>query len=145
MVDRYAGRHVVVAGNGHSALTALVLLTSQRGSAAAARITWLLRRASIGLTFGGGDADQLPARGALGEQAKTAVANGRVSVRYGFRTGRVFPGLDGSITLEALDGQQVVEVDQVIVSTGFRPDLSWLGEVRLSLDPTLQAPVALQV
>jgi hypothetical protein len=34
-------------------------------------------------------------------------------------------------------------VDEVIVLTGFRPDLSWLSEVRLALDPVLQAPLAL--
>jgi hypothetical protein len=30
-----------------------------------------------------------------------------------------------------------------VAVTGFRPDLSWLSELRLELDPTLQAPVAL--
>ena len=32
--------------------------------------------------------------------------------------------------------------DEVVVVTGFRPDLSFLSEVRLDLDPVLQAPVA---
>jgi hypothetical protein len=31
-------------------------------------------------------------------------------------------------------------VDEVVVLTGFRPDLSWLSELRLELDATLQAP-----
>ena len=30
--------------------------------------------------------------------------------------------------------------DQVVVLTGFRPDLSFLSEIRLDLDPVLQAP-----
>ncbi|MFE6487306.1 flavoprotein, partial [Streptomyces sp. NPDC057757] len=34
-------------------------------------------------------------------------------------------------------------VDEVIVLTGFRPDLSFLAEVRLGLDERLQAPTAL--
>lgn len=34
-------------------------------------------------------------------------------------------------------------VDEVVVLTGFRPDLSWLSEVRLGLDPTLQCPTRL--
>jgi len=33
-------------------------------------------------------------------------------------------------------------VDEVAALTGFRPDLSWLSEVRLELDATLQAPLA---
>jgi hypothetical protein len=34
-------------------------------------------------------------------------------------------------------------VDELIVLTGFRPDLSFLSEIRLGLDERLQAPVAL--
>jgi hypothetical protein len=34
-------------------------------------------------------------------------------------------------------------VDELIVSTGFRPDLSTLGELRLALDPFLDCPAAL--
>lgn len=40
-------------------------------------------------------------------------------------------------------GERVEAVDEVVVLTGFRPDMSWLSEVRLGLDATLQAPVAL--
>ena len=40
-------------------------------------------------------------------------------------------------------GEKVSEVDEVVVLTGFRPDLSWLSELRLDLDPILQAPTAL--
>ena len=36
-----------------------------------------------------------------------------------------------------------VDADQVIVCTGFRPDLEMLREVRLSLDPWLECPTAL--
>lgn len=140
VAGRYAGKHVVVAGNGHSALTALVLLTSQPDALAPSKITWLLRRDSVGQAFGGGAADQLPARGALGSRAKNAVEDGRVEVRFGFRTDAVRQDQDRRLTLHSLDGQEVEAVDEVIVSTGFRPDLSWLSEIRLDLDPTLQAP-----
>ena len=34
-------------------------------------------------------------------------------------------------------------VDELIVSTGFRPDFSFLSELRLRLDPAIEAPVAL--
>jgi hypothetical protein len=33
--------------------------------------------------------------------------------------------------------------DEIIATTGFRPDLSFLREVRLSLDPGLESPLAL--
>ncbi len=41
------------------------------------------------------------------------------------------------------DGRRLEPVDEVIVLTGFRPDLSFLSEIRLRLDERLQAPVEL--
>nr|WP_053206635.1 FAD-dependent oxidoreductase [Jiangella muralis] len=138
--ERFAGRHVVVAGSGHSALTALVSLT---GLADGTAITWVLRRGAIGDTFGGGDADELPARGRLGQRARTAVEAGRVRVVTGFRTEVVEARPDGRVALVSSGGQRIDDVDQVIALTGMRPDLSWLSELRLELDATLQAPVKL--
>ncbi len=137
--ERYAGKHVVVAGSGHSALTTLVDLDDLAQEDASTRITWLLRRGDIGDTFGGGDADQLPARGALGKRADAAVHSGRIDVITGFRTERVEPGL----ALVSTEGRRVEDVEEVIALTGLRPELSWLSELRLELDTTLQAPVAL--
>jgi hypothetical protein len=138
--SRYAGRHVVVAGSGHSALTALASFADLVRTEPDTQVSWLLRRGSFGQIFGGGDADQLPARGALGRRAAEAVDAGLVTPRFGFRTERVEPGTDGTLALVSDDDQRVEGVDEVVVLTGFRPDLSWLSEVRLDLDPTLQAP-----
>ena len=38
------------------------------------------------------------------------------------------------------DGRELPAADTVVVLTGFRPDLSFLSELRLDLDPTLEAP-----
>jgi hypothetical protein len=110
--------------------------------AAATRISWVLRRGGIGHTFGGGEADQLPARGALGLRAKEAVDAGLVTVVTGFRT-EAIERTGGALALVSADGRRIEAVDEVIALTGFRPELSWLSEIRLELDPTLQAPVAL--
>ncbi|MFF9785817.1 FAD-dependent oxidoreductase [Streptomyces nigrescens] len=65
---RYAGKRTAVIGSGASAFTALAYLadlaTSEGG--AGTKAVWVLRRGISGSTFGGGEADQLPARGALG-------------------------------------------------------------------------------
>ncbi|TDD97118.1 FAD-dependent oxidoreductase [Jiangella asiatica] len=140
---RYAGRHVAVVGSGHSALTALVGLASLADDAPGTTVTWVLRRGVIGDTFGGGTADQLPARGALGQRARRAVEAGRVRVVTGFRTSAVQAQPDGRLALVADDGRDLGDVDRVVALTGLRPDLSWLSELRLELDPTLQAPVRL--
>ena len=104
---------------------------------------WLLRRGATGAVFGGGDADQLPARGALGQRAKAAAQAGYVQVVTGFRTAEVDADADGRLVLMSQDGHELEPVDEVVVLTGFRPDLTWLSEVRLDLDPVLQAPRAL--
>ncbi|WP_026197870.1 NAD(P)-binding domain-containing protein [Sciscionella marina] len=140
--QRYAGRHVVVAGSGHSALTALVAFDELAAQHPDTRITWLLRRGEVGDTFGGGQADQLPARGALGQRAKTAVEAGRIEVVTGFRTAAIERDAH-RLGLVSDAGARVESVDEIVVLTGFRPDLSWLSEIRLNLDATLQAPVAL--
>ncbi|PSL08321.1 thioredoxin reductase [Haloactinopolyspora alba] len=136
----YAGRHVAVAGSGHSALTALVALTELADDAPGTRISWLLRRGDVGGVFGGGDADQLPARGALGRRARQAARKGTVDVVTGFRTGEVRRAGDTTVTLTSTDGHRVDGVDRVVALTGFRPDHSWLSELRVELDSTLQAP-----
>ncbi|MCP2246400.1 Pyridine nucleotide-disulfide oxidoreductase [Lentzea aerocolonigenes] len=140
---RYAGKRIAVAGSGHSALTALVVLAELAEQEPGTRIVWLLRRGAVGNAFGGGEADQLPARGALGLRAKKAVEAGHITTATGFRTAAVDRAADGSLTLESFDGHRVEGVDEVVVLTGFRPDLSWLSEVRLELDPVLQAPTKL--
>ncbi len=136
---RYAGRHVAVVGSGHSALTALVALADLDGT----RVSWVLRRGTVGAVFGGGDADELPARGALGLRAKEAAAAGHVTTVAGFRAEAVERAADGRLTLVSSDGSRLSDVDEVVVLTGFRPDLSWLSELRLDLDARLAAPVAL--
>ena len=54
-----------------------------------------------------------------------------------FRTESVTAQADGRLTIASVDGQQVTDVDEVIVVTGFRPDFGFLSEVRLDLDPAL--------
>lgn len=143
--SRYAGRHVVVAGTGASAQNALVALSRLAADLPGTSVSWLVRRAAAGDAFGGGDNDQLAARGALGRSAQAAVESGHVDVVTSFRTAEVLddPDRAGRLVLTGIDGQRVTGVDEVIVVTGFRPDLGWLSEVRLDLDPVLSAPAKL--
>ncbi|MGW5921631.1 FAD-dependent oxidoreductase [Nocardia fluminea] len=141
--DRFGGTHTVIAGGGHSALGAIVALAQLAEQRPGTRLTWVLRRGSADSTFGGGDADELPARGALGLRAKKVVDAGLLEVVTGFRTGAIEPGKGGRVTLVADDGRRIDDVDNVVALTGFRPELGWLSEVRLELDPVLQAPVRL--
>ncbi|MEU8172113.1 FAD-dependent oxidoreductase [Microbispora hainanensis] len=139
---RYAGRRTAVVGSGASAFTALAALADLAEQEPGTHAVWILRRGIGAGTFGGGEADQLPARGALGLAAKAAVEAGHASAVTGFRTAAV--QRDGDrLVLVSDDGRVTEPVDEIIVLTGFRPDLSFLSEVRLGLDERLQAPRAL--
>jgi cation diffusion facilitator CzcD-associated flavoprotein CzcO len=140
VADRYAGKHVVVAGTGASAHNVLVGLAQLEADGPGTRVSWLVRRAATESAFGGGADDQLAERGALGLRAKAVASSSLVQTRSGFRTASVAAAADGRLRLESLDGQMVEGVDEVVVVTGFRPDLSFLSEVRLDLDPVLSAP-----
>ncbi|AQA02712.1 flavoprotein [Mycobacterium sp. MS1601] len=137
-----AGKHVVVIGSGHSAMTAVIHLDEVVRQDPSTTVTWLLRRGVTGETFGGGAADELPERGALGVRSKEAVEAQRVSLLTGFRTERVDLVDDGAV-VTAEDGRSLPPADHVVVLTGFRPDLSFLSEMRIALDPILQAPIKL--
>ncbi|MGC9538321.1 NAD(P)-binding domain-containing protein [Streptomyces sp. UG1] len=139
---RYAGRRTAVIGSGASAFTALAHLADLAEEQDGTHAVWILRRGITGSTYGGGEADQLPARGALGLRAKAAVEAGHADAVTGFRTQAV--DRDGErLVLVSEDGRRLGPVDEVIVLTGFRPDLSFLSELRLGLDERLQAPTAL--
>jgi thioredoxin reductase len=135
---RYAGRNVAVAGTGASAQNVLVALARLAEEEPATRVTWLVRRA--GTSFGGGDNDQLVERGALGRRAQAVAESGVVRTLTTFRTVGVEDGPDGRLRLRSLDGQVAEGIDEIVVVTGFRPDLSILSEVRLDLDPLLESP-----
>lgn len=138
-----AGRVVAVVGSGASALTALIALTQDAVHPPGSRVLWVLRRGVVGSSYGGGEADELPARGALGTRVRQAVQDGRIEVVTGFRTVAVEDDTDGRAVLVGSDGRRVGGLDQIVCVTGFRPDLSFLSEVRLDLDQRLQAPVRL--
>ncbi len=135
----FAGTHTVVVGSGDSALTAVSELARIARSHPGTRATWAVRRAIIGNTFGGGTADQLPERGALGTRARKVVEAGLIDLVTGFRVEQVRPGGGGTVLI-AEDGQALPPASRILVLTGFRPDLSFLSEMRLELDSTMQAP-----
>jgi thioredoxin reductase len=140
---RYAGRCVAVLGAGHSAVGTLLDLAKLKGQEPATQIVWLLRGESPEKSFGGGAADQLSARGALGTAFAGLVASGSLAIESGFRVNRIARDGDRIVVAGAGCSGRHVAVDELVVSTGFRPDLEFLREIRLSLDPALECPPAL--
>lgn len=141
---RYVGKTVGVLGAGHSAIGTLLDLAKLREIAPATQIIWILRGAKAEKSFGGGSNDKLVARGELGRLFAQLVHSGGVRVETSFGLTHI-SGRRRSLRLGAGAGccARKIEVDELIVATGFRPDLSFLRELRLALDPALECPAPL--
>ena len=137
----FASRHTLVIGSGHSAANMVLDLARLARANPGTKVLWAIRAATPARAYGGGDADQLPARGQLGARLRTAVETGAVQLLTGFSTSSIETH-EGTATVHAADGRSVA-VDRIIPAAGFRPDLSILSELRLDLDPAVDAPKAL--
>lgn len=138
--DRYADRVVVVIGSGHTAFNALLTLCELKKRAPATRILWAIRRDHLDpRLFGGGEADQLGARGQLGVAVRSAVETRQVQVHTGFRLERLVDE-SGAVVALGRGRERIGPVDEIVAATGYRPDLSITRELRLDLDPSVEAP-----
>jgi len=142
--ERYAGKRVLVIGSGHSAMDVILDLSRLKTEVPSTEIVWAMRSTPTAKTFGGADADQLASRGALGSRTKALIDQGLVTLVAPFRTNR-FAMSDDQIIVTGNSGndERDERVDEVVVATGFRPDFAMYSELRLDLDPAVQAPRAL--
>jgi thioredoxin reductase len=137
--SRYRGRTTAVVGSGHSAANAVLALLELRREDPSTAIHWLIRGTTL-RAIGGGSADQLAARGKLGHAAGEAVRTGAVRLHehFGVREVRVAAG-----SLELVGDTRRIEVDEIVVATGQRPDRTLTEELRLDLDLALDSTRAL--
>ena len=146
--DRFAGRRVLVVGAGHSAATSLLALAELQHQVPPTQVIWAVRSATPRPLVGKGEADELPARGQLGLELRRLVDAGRIQLVAGFQTTAVNQ-VDGRLELVSqdldreLDRSGRIVADLVVNATGFRPDHTIAGELRLGLEPALESTAAL--
>ena len=144
--DSYEGKKTLVVGAGHSAANGLLALAELAKEAPGTRLVWSVRSPVLTRVFGGGDADALPARGALGASLKNLRDTGAMEFNAGLRITEVrrengklsVGGVERSGAFKVIDG-----VDEIICATGQRPDLSLTSELRVRLDTWLESTEAL--
>jgi thioredoxin reductase len=138
--DRFAGRHTLVVGAGHSAANTLLALAELAAQAPGTTVSWAIRATSAARTYGGESADALPARGAIGSRLREHVENGTITLLTGFSVQSVTAT---GAEVRVSDGVRTVVADRIVSATGFRPDHTITGELRLDLDPILGSTRAL--
>lgn len=117
----------MVIGSGHSAINALLELATLQQKFTDTKIYWVLRKKQINEVYGGQENDGLAARGKLGIRIQQLVESGRINILTPFHINGVYP-TNGQITVVGdLDGEEFTlgDIDEIIVSTGFRPDTSF--------------------
>ncbi|MDK3075103.1 FAD-dependent oxidoreductase [Sedimentitalea sp. JM2-8] len=140
----HAGARTLVIGAGHSAINTVLDLMLLQDAEPATRIVWATRSGGIGRLIGGGLADMLPDRGRLGLRAAEAIRSGRLTFHSPFAMDRIDRQGQALRVSGRRDGQEIgLEVDRIVVATGFRPDHSMLRELRLSADPVVETTPAL--
>jgi thioredoxin reductase len=141
----YAGRTTLVVGAGHSAANVLLDLARVAETEPATKVIWATRSTNLARIYGGGDADQLPARGELGTDTRVLIESGRVPLVAGFAILAIREeGGQLLVDGETAEGPRTIgPVDRIVAATGQRPDLSLTRELRLDLDPWLESTKAL--
>ena len=139
--NRYQNKTTVVIGSGHSAINALLDLATLQQKFADTKIYWVLRKKQIHEVYGGQENDGLAARGELGTRIQQLVESGRINIFTSFHINGVYP-TNGKITVVGeLNGEEFTlgDIDEIVVSTGFRPDTTFLNEIRINLDSAVES------
>jgi hypothetical protein len=141
---RFAGKHTVVIGAGHSAANTLLALARLAEREPGTTVTWLIRSETPVRVYGSDD-DQLAARSSLGSATHDLVRTGAVALLDRFLISDLEPLAGGRVAIVGTrdDEAVTVDADTVVVATGFRPDLDMLREVRIALDDVVEAPAKL--
>jgi hypothetical protein len=143
--DSYAGLRTLVLGSGHSAANALIDLANVAEQEPATSMTWAVRGDSLAKIFGGGAADQLPARGALGQRLRSLVEERRLAIEMSFSAQRLRMNGNGVLVdgLTPKGLRTIGPFDRIVAATGQRPDFSFAREIQLDLDPVVESSRAL--
>jgi thioredoxin reductase len=143
--NRYKNKRVLVVGSGHSSINAILELDKLKDKFPDTEINWVLRKKNISDIYGGQEKDALEARGALGIKIEQLVVSDRVNVYTPFQIQQIQKKDGRLMVIGTQDDQKFAlpGIDEIISNTGSRPDFSFIREIRLSIDPSLESVQAI--
>lgn len=139
--ERFKNKTVLVVGSGHSSIHAMLELDKLKEKYPDTIINWALRKKNIRDVYGGQDRDALKARGVLGVKIEALVNSNRVNVYTPFQIHQI-AAKQGRLSITGFEREKkyaLPPVDEIISNTGSRPDFSFIREIRLSIDPSLES------
>lgn len=139
--ERYAGKRVLVAGSGHSALNALQDLTFLAQDDPATKPIWAIRRDTTKDALDACDDDHLTERTLLKRDVREMTRNGAIATLSGIRLTHLERTPEGIV---AFAGDRALPpVDEIVAATGFRPDHGMERELRLDVQSVYESTYAL--
>ena len=143
--DQYKNQSVAVVGGGHSAINTIIELDKLKDEFPATTIHWVLRKRNLRDVYGGQEKDELEARGALGIKIEELVNTERLNIYTPFQVQEIRQH-NGQLALIGYhydELQALPGIDKIIGNTGSRPDFSFLREIRLRIDSSLESSQAI--
>jgi len=147
---RFANRHTLVVGSGHSAASTLRAIGDLMEEFPAARLTWVVRRdvPEHGAPYTLVENDASPHRDALHRRANELAQDARVDFRPRSVVENVkWNGKEFRVIVKTLneDGEASEEIacDNIAAHTGFRPDETLWRELQIAIHPATGGPLAL--
>jgi thioredoxin reductase len=139
--ERYKNKNVLVVGSGHSSINTILELNKLKDKYPETEIHWILRKKKIEDVYGGQGNDALEARGALGIKIEELVNNDRINIYTPFHVQQI-TDTENKLTIIGAQNDHTFAlpgIDEIISNTGSRPDFSFVREVRLNIDPSLES------
>ncbi len=130
---RFAGRHTLIVGSGHSAATAVVWLSQIAAAHPRTRITWVTRRSGP-RPVPEVAADPLAERARVTSAANDAAQGATAWLTHVPDASVLEVSRDGPVivaTLATGGGPRIVRADALLALVGYRPDLDLAREVQV--------------
>lgn len=141
-LDSLSGGSILVAGHGHSAATAIGVLSALHANSPGTRVTWAVRTANRRPCEEVAE-DPLPERRRIVSGANDLAGSppGWLSIRRRTAIEEIRTE-DGRLRVRfSRDGEE--RFDAIVALTGFRPDSRFLSELSLDLSAATEGPAAL--
>jgi hypothetical protein len=141
--DNLGGRRILLVGHGHSAANAVLQLACLAEAAPETRVVWatrsLHRRPCVEAS-----PDPLPERRRVAFEANQLAAQppSWLQVERRAPVESIAPEANGSLRV-TLGGGRMILVDEIVGLTGYRPDLSFLSELAIEIDPATEGSARL--